>query len=144
MTPSLNALFIALAFGISGCSTAIADTASGSGMASVNDLVRPAYKACLKNARGRVEQAPCMAEEQAFQDQQLQHAYQILAKAMTAAQRSALEQSQTAWKASTQADTRLGVALLDPAGLDLSVTDNTILLTAQRRQMLEHLISLTR
>ena len=38
----------------------------------------------------------------------------------------------------------LGVALLDPAGLDLSVTDNTILLTAQRRQMLEHLISLTR
>jgi hypothetical protein len=35
------------------------------------------------------------------------------------------------------------VALLDPAGLDLSVSDNSILLTMQRRQMLEHLVSLT-
>jgi uncharacterized protein YecT (DUF1311 family) len=143
MTSTIHAMLIALAMGISGCSIAIADTASGSEAPNVTDLARPAYKACLKNAKGRVEQGPCITQEQTYQDEQLATTYQHLSKAMTAEQRSALEQSQSAWKAFRQVDARLGVALLDPAGLDLSVSDNTILLTIQRRQMLEHLIRLT-
>lgn len=147
MNTALHSLVIALVLGTTGCSTAIADTATtsgGSDTPKVTTLARPAYQACMKGAKSRVEQAPCMANEQAFQDAQLDKAYERLSQTMTAEQRNALTQSQNAWQAFKQADTRLGVSLLDPAGLDLSVSDNTILLTIQRRQMIEHLIDLIR
>ena len=143
MTSAFKPLLLTLALGLAGCSTAIAQTPGEAATAKLTDLARPAYKTCLKAAKGRAEQSACMKQEQAFQDEQLAQTYQRLSKAMTAEQRGALEQSQSAWKAFTQADARLGVALLDPAGLDLSVSDNSILLTMQRRQMLEHLVSLT-
>ena len=143
MTPDFQPILLSLALGLAGCSTAIAETPGEAAAPKLTDLVRPAYRACLKAAKSRAEQSACMAQEQAFQDEQLSQTHQRLSKAMTAEQRRALEQSQSAWKAFTQADARLGVGLLDPAGLDLSVSDNAILLTIQRRQMLEHLVSLT-
>ncbi len=145
MTSFFQTLLVSLAFGMTSCSIAMADNtgANGAAVSEMPQLARADYRACLKDAAGRVEQASCIKQEQAFQDEQMISAYQRLSQTMTEEQRSALDRSQEAWKAFIHADARLGVALLDPAGLDLSVADNAILLTIQRRLMLERLIALT-
>ncbi|MGB4882783.1 MAG: lysozyme inhibitor LprI family protein [Neisseria sp.] len=144
MTSPLHSLLIVFAVGILSCSTAVAEVPSRSVAPSLTDLHRLAYKTCMNNANSRIEHGSCMADEQAFQNEQLQKSYKDLSKSMNTKQRNTLEKSQAAWEVSTLANAALGIALLDPSGLDLSVTDNTILLIIQRRQMLEHLTNLIR
>jgi uncharacterized protein YecT (DUF1311 family) len=133
-----------LVIAAAGCSTAKADAKDTTQVSTpgITELRRPAYRACMAKAGGRVEQAPCIAQEQAFQLGQMQRAYEALATTLDTAQKAALAQSQSAWRALQMADSQFGVALLDPLGMDLSVSDNDILLTIQRRQMLEHLLKL--
>lgn len=136
MTSTLHAIFIALALGIFGCSTAIADTGIASEKTESIELVRPAHRACLKNAGGRIQQAVCTKEEQTYQSQQLEHAYNKLFSLISEDQRLMLEKSQADWKLFVDSELRLSVALLDPMQMDMQVSENEILLTAQRRFML--------
>lgn len=102
-------------------------------------LERASYHRCLDKARGRLEQAPCIQREKAWQLKQLDLLYQRLAALPNDEQRQALEKSQAAWKAFMDAETGFAASVYYPqsGSSDFSVSTHEIMWIVQRRQQLQ-------
>lgn len=133
---------LALTLGAASCASVATETLQAPPL--IGKLERPSYFQCLHEARGRLEQAPCISNEAKWQREQLDLAYQALLAKLDAKQRAELEKAQAAWEAFLQAENRFSVAVYypQPGSSDLSVSTNEILWVIQRRQQLQRHLDL--
>lgn len=137
MNPIRIAL-LALSLGAASCATVASETLEAP--PALGQLESKTYLACMKKANGRLEQAPCIQNELAWQRVQLSLAYEALEKQLNDSQRAELTKSQEAWKAFMDREGALAQSVYDPQELDFGVDDNEIRWTVQRRQqLLRHL-----
>lgn len=133
----LRLVLIILTMGMASCASVATETLDVA--PKLHLLDRPSYLACLKQARGRLEQAPCIRTELEWQKAQLNLLYQKLFAQLNEQQRADLSASQAAWEAFMTAEAAFAVSFYDPRGgsSDFSVDTNAIRWTAQRRQQLQ-------
>ena len=133
----LRFALIALAISATSCASVATETLDAP--PKLNALERPSYLTCLKQARGRLEQGPCIENELQWQKTQLNLIYQKLLAQLNAQQRADLSASQAAWEAFMTAETAFAVSFYDTQGgsSDFSVDTNAIKWTVQRRQQLQ-------
>ncbi|WP_374410096.1 lysozyme inhibitor LprI family protein [Hydrogenophaga sp.] len=141
MNPIRIAL-LALSLGAASCATVASETLEAP--PALGQLESKTYLACMKKANGRLEQAPCIQKELAWQQDQLNRLYEALAKQLNDAQRAELTKSQSAWKAFIERESVFAQSAYDPQGLDFGVDENEIRWTAQRRQQLQRHLTITR
>ena len=127
---------LALTLGAASCASVATETLQAP--PQIGRLERPSYLQCLHDAHGRLEQAPCIANEAKWQREQLDLAYKALHAKLDAKQRAELEKAQAAWEAFMEAENRFAVSFYDPQGgsSDLTVDTNEIRWIIQRRQQL--------
>lgn len=141
MKPLRIALF-ALSLGAASCATTASETLQTP--PPLGQLESKTYLECMKKANGRLEQAPCIKKELAWQQDQLNRLYEALAKQLDESQRAELTKSQNAWKTFIERESALAQSVYDPQGLDFGVDENEIRWTAQRRQQLQRHLSITK
>ena len=131
--------FALIALAIAATSSASVATETLDPPPKFGPLERPSYLACLKQARGRLEQGPCIQTELQWQKAQMNLLYQKLIGQLNTPQRADLSASQAAWEAFMSAETAFAVSFYDPQGgsSDFSVSTNAIRWTVQRRQQLQ-------
>lgn len=133
---------LALSLGAASCASVASDTLQAP--PALGQLESKTYLDCMKKASGRVEQAPCIKKELAWQQDQLNQLYEALAKQLNESQRAELTKSQNAWKAFIEREGALAQSVYDPQGLDFGVDENDIRWTAQRRQQLQRHLTVTK
>ena len=126
---------LALSLGTASCATVANESLEAP--PALGQLESPTYLKCMKQANGRLEQAPCIKKEREWQKEQLDKLYDALASKLNEAQRAELAKSQGAWKAFMEREAIFAQSLYDPQGLDFGVEDNEIRWTVQRRQQLQ-------
>lgn len=133
---------LALTLGAASCASVATETLQAP--PQIGRLERPSYLQCLHDAHGRLEQAPCIANEAKWQREQLDLAYKALHAKLDAKQRAELEKAQAAWEAFMEAENRFAVSVYypQPGSSDLSVSTNEILWIIQRRQQLQRHLDL--
>ena len=133
---------LALSLGAVSCATVANETLEAP--PKLAKLERAGYLQCLDNAKGRLEQAPCIQNEKAWQLKQLDLIYQRLATKLNNEQRKDLAKSQDAWKAFMAAETGFAASVYyhQPGSSDFSVPTNEILWIVQRRQQLQQHLDL--
>ena len=97
-----------LSIGFSAWASATDQTHSGP--ASPKGL-SAAYLACQQQARGAVEQAACISQEQSLQDKRLNRVYKQLMAALNADGKAKLVDAQRAWLQSRTKDGNLEAAI---------------------------------
>lgn len=133
---------LALSLGAASCATTASETFETP--PALEQLESKTYLDCIKKANGRVERAPCIQKELAWQRDQLSRLYEALARQLNESQRAELTKSQNAWKTFIEQEGTMAQSVYDPQGLDLGVDDNEIRWTAQRRQQLQRHLTITR
>jgi len=141
MNPIRIAL-LALSLGAASCATVASETPEAP--PALGQLESKTYQECMKKANGRLEQAPCIQKELAWQKDQLNRLYEVLAKQLNETQRVELTKSQSAWKAFVERESALAQSIYDPQGLDFGVDENEIRWTAQRRQQIQRHLTITK
>lgn len=133
---------LALTLGAASCASVATETLQMPPM--IGKLERPSYFQCLHDANGRLEQAPCIANEAKWQREQLDLLYKALLAKLDAPQRAELEKSQAAWEAFLNTETAFAASVYyrQPGSSDLSVSTNEILWIIQRRQQLQRHLDL--
>lgn len=133
---------LALSLGAASCATTASETPEAP--PPLGQLESKTYLDCMKKANGRLEQAPCIQNEKAWQKDQLNQLYEALARQLNESQRAELTKSQNAWKTFIEQEGTLAQSVYDPQALDLGVDENEIRWTAQRRQQLQRHLTITR
>lgn len=128
---------LALSLGAASCATTATETPETP--PALGQLESKAYLECMKKANGRVEQAPCIQNEKAWQLKQLDLLYKQLAGKLNDEQRKSLAKSQAAWTTFLDNEQGFATSVYYPQGgsSDLSVSTNEIRWIAQRRQQLQ-------
>lgn len=139
---TIRIALLALSLGAASCATVANETLETP--PPLGQLESKTYLDCMKKANGRLEQAPCIKKELAWQKEQLNQLYEALAKQLNESQRSELAKSQGAWKAFIEREGLLAQSVYDPQGLDFGVDDNEIRWTAQRRQQLQRHLTIAK
>ena len=133
---------LALSLGAASCATVANETLEAPPI--LGQLESKTYLACMKKANGRLEQAPCIQNEKAYQWKQLDLLYKSLAAKLNDGQRQELAKSQAAWKTFMGAETAFSVSVYYPqlGSADFSVPTNEIMWIVQRRQQLQQHLDL--
>lgn len=133
---------LALSLGAASCATVASDTLQAP--PALGQLESKTYLECMKKANGRLEQAPCIQNEKAWQLRQLDLLYKQLAGTLNDEQRKSLAKSQAAWATFLDNERSFATSVYYPQGgsSDLSVSTNEIRWIAQRRQQLQQHLDL--
>jgi uncharacterized protein YecT (DUF1311 family) len=128
---------LALSLGAASCATTASETLETP--PALGSLESKTYLECMKKANGRVEQAPCIQNEKAWQLKQLDLLYKQLAGKLNEEQRKSLAKSQAAWTTFLDSERGFATSVYYPQGgsSDLSVSTNEIRWVVQRRQQLQ-------
>lgn len=128
---------LALSLGAASCATTASETPEAP--PALGQLESRTYLDCMKKANGRVEQAPCIQNEKAWQLKQLDLLHKQLAGKLNEEQRKSLAKSQAAWATFLESERGFATSVYyaQGGGSDLSVSTNEIRWIAQRRQQLQ-------
>lgn len=128
---------LALSLGAISCATTATETLETP--PALGQLESKTYLDCMNKAKGRVEQAPCIQNEKAWQLRQLDLLYRQLANTLNDEQRQSLAKSQAAWAAFLDHERAFATSVYYRQGgsSDLTVSTNEIRWIAQRRQQLQ-------